>query len=358
MNFKDILQRMIDNDASDIFIKTGSPLKGRVYSEIVTIDDGEFSAEDINNIVSEILDGSKREILENDKSYDLAIDFSERWRFRTAIFCQSNTISLVIRKIDLNILTFDELNLPVATLENICTERQGLILLTGITGSGKSTTIAAMINFIAQRMGRHIITIEEPIEFIFKSDKSIINQRELGRDVYSYPDALRDFTLHSPDIIVIGNIRDQDTCKAALTAAETGVLVFSTMHTIDAASTAERIINFFPAQQHKAVSNQLSTLLKCVMSQKLLPRNDTRGLIPAYEIMTLSPTISGLIRENKLHEIPDYITAGQVHGMKSFNQCLVELIKSKKISERLALEHSNNKQELALKLRIQGFSRI
>jgi twitching motility protein PilT len=351
MNFKDILETMVEKNASDVFIRAGSPLRARVRTEIKTVKDYEFSVKEVDDIVSEITDNYNKDMLQQDKDCEFALCYSERWRFRVGIFYQRNTLSIVIRKIDLNILTFKELNLPAKVLEKFCQQRRGLILLTGIAGSGKSTTIASMIEFINQNWGRHILTIEEPIEFTFKDKKSIINQREIGKDVSSYPDALKQFTIHSPDVIYIGNIRDRETCHAALTAAETGGLVFSTVHTIDTSSTVERMVNFFSPQQHHFIFNQLSFLLKGVVSLRLLPRNDVEGLIPAYEVMTLSPTISSLIRENKLWEMPKYIASGDIYGMKDFNQCLLELVEAGKVSAQVALEHSDKKEELGLQLR-------
>ncbi len=354
MSFKEILETMIEYNASDIFIRAGSPLRGRICTEVREIEDKVFSKEDVEAIISEMIDEHERETLRNSKSCEFATWYGKRWRFRVGIFYQRNTLSAVIRKIDLDIPTFRELNLPESVLERFCHERRGLILLTGITGSGKSTTIASMIEYINKNFGRHILTIEEPIEFTFFDKKSLINQREIGKDVASYEDALRQFALHSPDVIYIGNIRDYETCKAALTAAETGVLVFSTLHTVNASSTVERIVNFFPPHQHSLVLTQLSSLLKGVISQRLIPRVDTEGLIPAYEVMTLSPTISRLLRENKSWEIPKYIASGDIYGMKSFNQCLIELVEAKKISSESALENSDKKEELEMQLRNKG----
>ncbi|MFH1753163.1 MAG: PilT/PilU family type 4a pilus ATPase [Candidatus Omnitrophota bacterium] len=351
MNFKEILDVGIRSNASDIFIKLGCTLRGRVNLEVKTINDHVFTDEDVEKVVSEILDDSKKKELENKRGYDFGVNYGDRWRFRVAIFYQRYALSMVIRKIDLEIPSFDQLSLPAETLERFCKEQQGLVLLTGMTGSGKSTTIASMIKFIDKNLGKHILTIEEPIEFTFEDDKSIVNQRELSSDVFSYSDALAQFALHSPDVIYIGNIRDQNTCRAALTAAETGVLVFSTMHTIDARTTIERIVNFFSPEQHDLVFNQLSSLLKGAMSLRLVPRADGQGLIPAYEVMTLSPGISTAIRERKIWEIPKYVESGEIHGMKSFNQCLSELVEAKKITTDTALEKSNNKDDLALHLR-------
>jgi twitching motility protein PilT len=357
MRFKDVLAIMVEKNASDVFIRAGTPLKGRVCTEVETIADYEFSPKDVDKLVSEITNDYQKDKLQKEKSCEFTSCHGERWRFRTGIFYQKDALCIVVRKIDLGIPTFQELNLPGKVLEKFCHELRGLVLLTGITGSGKSTTIASMIDFINRNFGRHILTVEEPIEFTFTDKKSIINQREIGRDVFSYADALKQFTIHSPDVIFIGNIRDQRTCHAALTAAETGVLVFSTVHTVDAASTVERIVNFFAPQQHHFIFNQLSFLLKGVVSLRLIPRIDVAGLIPAYEVMTLSPTISALIRENKLWEMPKYIASGDIYGMKTFNQCLSELVESKKISEESALKYSDKKEELRLHLRRKDFSK-
>lgn len=354
MDFKDILDIMIEKNASDAFIRVNSNLWARLYAKVEVVRDKLFSAADVEQIVNEITKDKKKEKLNENRGLEFTYYYRDFWRFRVSIFYQRNTPALVIRKIDLRIPTFTELGLPGAVLERFCEERRGMVLLTGITGSGKSTTIAAMVEYINQNFGKHIITIEEPIEFTFEDKKSIINQREIGADVTSYSDALWQFALHSPDVIFIGNIRDAITCYAALTAAETGVLVFSTLHTVNAASTVERIINFFPPHQHSLILNQLSFLLKGVVSMRLIPREDKSGLIPAYEIMVLSPSISRLIRENKLWEIPKYITTGDVYGMKSFHQCLLELVMARKISPENALQYADKREELELELRNKG----
>jgi twitching motility protein PilT len=218
-------------------------------------------------------------------------------------------------------------------------------------GSGKSTTIASMIEYINEHSKRHILTIEEPIEFTFKDKNCIINQRELGIDVISYPTALRAFTLQSPDVIFIGNIRDHDTMSAALTSAETGVLVLSTLHTINASQSVERMVNIFPPYQHQQIRQQLAALLKGVISLKLIPKKDGSGRVPAYEVMMLTPTISRLIREGKAWEMPQYIADGALFGMQTFNQSLVKLVKAGVVSEETAKEFADNKEEFLLALR-------
>jgi twitching motility protein PilT len=264
---------------------------------------------------------------------------------------QRNWPALVIRNIRSDIQSFEELNLPAKVLKELSLESRGLVLLTGSAGSGKSTTIASMIECINTNTSKHILTVEEPIEFTFKDKKSIINQRELGRDVSSYAVALRAFTLQSPDVIFIGNIRDYETMSAALTAAETGVLVLSTLHTVNAAQSVERIINFFPQYQHQEVRTQLSSLLKGVISLRLLPLKDGPGRIPAYEAMLLTPTISRLIREGKVWEITPFIEDGTIFGMQSFNQSLVKLVREGKVSEEMAASFSDNRDEFILALK-------
>ncbi|UCC95137.1 MAG: PilT/PilU family type 4a pilus ATPase [Candidatus Omnitrophota bacterium] len=355
MKFKDVLEIMIQKEASDGFVRANSNLRGRIYSTVLPIHDKILTPEEVDKMVNEIAGDNEKERLRIYRGCEFTCWHKDFWRFRVGIFYQRNTPAIVIRKIDLRIPSFEHLNLPSAVCEKFCHERRGLILLTGITGSGKSTTIASMIEYLNQNFERHILTIEEPIEFTFADKKSILNQREIGVDVTSYADALRQFAVHSPDVIYIGNIRDADTCYAALTAAETGVLVFSTLHTVNAASTIERIINFFPPHQHTLILNQLSFLLKGVLSLRLIPRIDEKGLIPAYEIMIASPSISRLLRENKLWEIPKYIASGDVYMMKSFHQCLLELVKDKKINPTLALEYADKKEELEMELRNKGF---
>lgn len=351
MDIKSVFDSMVKHNASDAFVSAGSPLRGRVLGDIKIIEDYTFTPKDIEKIILDVTGDYEKESLKATKSCEMTIHHGERWRFRMGMFYQRNSLSIVIRKIDLDLLTFDELNLPVKAFEKLCRERRGLILLTGLTGSGKSTAIASMIEYINKNFGRHILTMEEPIEFTFKNKKSIINQRCLGKDVRSYHEALRETALHSPDVLYIGNIRDRETCHAALTAAETGVLVLSTVHTINAMSTIERIVNFFPAEQHNLIYTQLSVFLKAAISLRLLPRIDKEGLIPSYEIMTLSPTVSSLIAKQKVLDIPQFIASSQIFDMNTFNQSLLELARSKKISAERAIENSDEKENLRLLMR-------
>jgi twitching motility protein PilT len=350
MNIKEIFDSMIKHDASDAFIKTEGVLRNRIYTEVEKVGEYSFGAQDMSRIISELIDDESKNMLLKNRVHEFTIWHGDRFRFRISIFYQKGTPAIVIRKIDLENLDLEKLNLPSKVLRDLCQEHRGLVLLTGMAGSGKSTTIAAMIDFINRNFKKHILTIEEPIEFIFKDNKSIINQREIGKDVFSYEEALRQATLQCPDVIYVGNIRDRNTCHAALTAAETGVLVFSTIHTVNAHSTVERLVSLFPSEQQSLVFEQLSSLLKGVVSMRLIPRIDTKGLIPAYEVMTLSPTIASLIKDKELDKMYKFIADGKIFGMSTFNQCLLNLVSQKKISPEVALDNSDEKKELKLSL--------
>lgn len=355
MDFRSILEAAIKHNASDVFVVPGGPLRARIYSEIRVIDDYIFTTKDLENYTAQITGDLDKETLKENRSCELSFDHNDRWRFRIGIFYQRGKLSMAMRTIDLDLPAFEDLNLPSETLKKMCSLKRGLILLTGLTGSGKSTAIATMIEYINKNFGRHIMTIEEPIEFTFKDKKSVINQREVNRDTRSYQKALKETTMHSPDVLYIGNIRDRETCYAALSAAETGVLVFSTIHTINAPSTIERMVNFFPPEQHDFVFNQLSFLLKGVVSARLLPRADKKGLIPAYEVMTLSKTISSLINEHKTWEIPQYMASGQIYDMITFNQCLWSLMKKNQITPETAIENSDEKENLKLMMKKESY---
>ena len=354
MTFREILDVMIEKDVSDIFVRVGSPLRGRIHTRVEVVSESKVNQDELEAIVQEITTDRDKSVLKERHGCEFAYWYKDFWRFRVGLFYQRRTPSMVIRRVDLRIPNFEDLNLPGKVMEKFCMERRGMILFTGITGSGKSTSIASMIEYMNQNQGRHILTVEEPIEFTFIDKKCIINQREIGIDVASYDEALRQFAVHSPDIIYIGLIRDAETCHAALTAAETGVLVLSTMHTVNASSTIERIINFFPPHQHDLILNQLSMLLKGVISLRLVPKADGTGMLPAYEVMILSPSISRLLRENKMWEVPSYIAKGDVYGMKTFHQCLLDLVSSNQVTAEVAMEYADKREELEMELRNRG----
>ncbi|MFH1201693.1 MAG: PilT/PilU family type 4a pilus ATPase [Candidatus Omnitrophota bacterium] len=356
VKIKEIFKQMVEKEASDLFLRAGATIRMRARNEVAPIDDYILTKEDIDHIVADLTTSSQRDQFQMRMDLDFAVYEETMGRFRVSIFVQRGSPSLVIRHIRKDVRNFEELNLPAKILEKLSLEKRGIVLLTGAAGSGKSTTIATMIEYMNNNVYRHILTVEEPIEFTFTDKKCIINQRELGLDVRSYAFALKHFTYQSPDVIFIGNIRDLDTMFASVNAAETGVLVLSTIHTVNAAQTIERIINFFAPHQHEEIRAQLSMLLKGVISLRLIPRKDGKGSIPAYEVMLLTPTIARLIREGKIWEIPAFIEQGQIFGMQSFKQSLVSLVKDGKVDAEVARDFSDSADEFELELK--GIKRL
>jgi twitching motility protein PilT len=352
MSIKKLLKQMVDQNASDLFYRAGGSAHLRLAGKAIPVDDIILTVDDVMEAVEELTTLKQRETFKNSLDVDFAVYVEElNHRFRVSIFRQRNWPSMVIRNVRSEVQTFEELSLPAETLRRLSLETRGLVLLTGSMGSGKSTTIASMIEYINTNCKKHILTIEEPIEFTFRDKSSVVNQRELGLDVPTYGAALRAFTLQSPDVLFISNIRDIETMSTAITAADTGVLVLSTLHTVNASKSVERIVNFFQPHLHHEIRNQLSTLLKGVISLRLVPSCDGTKRIPACEIMLLTPTISRLIREGKIWDIPQFIEDGEVFGMQSFNQALVKLVKEGKIKEEDAVTFSDNRDEFILALK-------
>jgi twitching motility protein PilT len=352
MDIKKLMQEMVDRDASDLFFRAGGMPRLRIDGKVVLMDTKILSLEDVIFAMEQLANTKQCETFRNKLDVDFAVYLAGfNRRFRVSIFTQRNWPSIVIRNVRSSIASFEELNLPADILKRLSQETRGLVLLTGSMGSGKSTTIASMIEYINTNANKHILTLEEPIEYNFEDKQSIINQRELGIDVSTYAVGLRSFTLQSPDVMFIGNIRDYDTVSSAMAAAETGVLVLSTLHTINASQTVERLINLFPPHQHQEVRNQLAALLKGVISLRLVPAKNGSGRVPAYEVMLLTSTISRLIREGKIWEIPQFIDDGAVFGMQSFNQSLVRLVHEGKVSLEDAVLAADSREEFMLAYR-------
>jgi len=357
MKIRDVLRVMCDRDASDVFLKVDNVPYLRVYGELVPLMDFPvLGVADLQRIVAEVADDAHKKMLQNVFDTDYAMDVEGLDRMRVSIFMQRGVPSVVMRRIKKAVPDFNALNLPKDVLEHLSQERRGLILLTGPAGHGKSTTIASMIECMNTTQARHILTVEDPIEFTFADKKSVINQRELGLDVSSYPVALRQVTLQSPDVIFIGTIRDLDTMSAALNAAEMGILVLSTVHTVNAAQTAQRILNFFPPHQHAEIRMQLSFLLKGVVSLRLVPRADGSGRVPACETMVLTPTISRLLREGAFADITRFLEEGALFGMQSFKQSLAKLVKEGRITAEEAYKYADSREDLDLE--IKGIKRL
>ncbi len=353
MKLNDMLRVAFDNEASDIHLKVGLPPIFRIHGKLVPLKDVErLTPEDISEIAWTICSPRQKEVFMEKKEIDLAYGIGGLGRFRVNIFQQRGTIGIVLRTIPMQVMGFEQLHLP-PVLKKIASERRGLILVTGTTGSGKSTTLSAMIDYINSIRTEHIITIEDPIEYLHRDKKSIINQREIGFDTDTFAVALKSALRQDPDVILVGEMRDYETIETALLAAETGHLVLSTLHTVDATETINRIISVFPPYHQKQVRLQLASILKSIISQRLIPRADKAGRIPACEVMVNTARIRDCIAEKeKTKEILDAVAHGHVsYGMQTFDQSLMMTLRKGLITYDTAMRHSTNPDDFALKVK-------
>ena len=356
MELNDILKIALKGNASDIHLKAGLPPMFRIDGSLVPLkDSARMSPDEVNRVALQIMNNNQKEKFKEYNEIDLAYGVPGLGRFRVNIFQQRGTIGAVFRVIPFKVQNFDELNLP-KILEKIAMERRGMVLVTGTTGSGKSTTLASMIDYINSRRTCHIVTIEDPIEFLIRDKRCIINQREVGVDTVSFAHALRSALRQDPDVILVGEMRDLETIETALTAAETGHLVMSTLHTVDAGETVTRIVSAFPPYQQKQVRLQFATVVKAIISQRLVPRADGKGRVPALEIMVSTSRIRELISDkDRTKEIPVAIAQGHTtYGMQTFDQSLMSLLKGNYITYEEALRQSSNPDDFAL--RVKGIS--
>lgn len=353
MDINELLHRAHALDASDLHIKVGSPPILRIYGDLSPLtSERKVSHEDAMNIAMAVMTPGQADIFKKKSDLDLAYSVPGLGRFRCNIFMQRGTVGLVFRVIPTRIPTIDELLLP-EVIKKITAETRGLILVTGTTGSGKSTTLAAMIDLINTNRTEHIMTIEDPIEYLHRDKKSIINQREVGNDTESFGKALRQSLRQDPDVILVGEMRDFETIQTSLVAAETGHLVLSTLHTIDANETVNRIITVFPPYQHKQVRLQLSSVLRAIISMRLMPRADGRGRVPAVEVMIATATIKDCIVDpDKTKLIQDMIEQSAIHyNMQTFDQSLLNLYKAGLITYEEALRRATNPDDFVLKVK-------
>jgi len=353
MEINELLKTAIENGASDLHIKVGSYPILRITGELTPLNsEGRVSQQDAMKIASTVMSPGQREIFKKRNELDFAYSVPGLGRFRCNIFIQRGTIGIVFRVIPMRIPTIEELNLP-DVLKKIAMEPRGLVLVTGTTGSGKSTTLAAMIDYINMNRTCNVITIEDPIEYLHRDKMSIINQREVGSDTESFSKALRSALRQDPDVILVGEMRDFETIQTALVAAETGHLVFSTLHTIDATETINRVIAVFPPYQHKQVRMQLSSVIKGIISMRLMPKADGKGRVPAVEVLVATATIKDCILDpDKTKLIPDVIAQGKIHyGMQTFDQSLFDLFKAGLITYEEALRWASNPDDFVLRVK-------
>ena len=341
MDITDLLLEVMERDASDLHLGAGDPPVLRVDGELEPLDGPPLSAADTRELVYSILSQDQRQKLENEWEIDFSYAVPGRARFRVNAFFQRGSLSAAFRLIPVEIPRLDTLGLP-RVLHDFAGKARGFVVITGPTGSGKSTTLAAMVDEINQTRSQHIMTIEDPIEFLHQHKKCHVNQREVGSDTKGFDRALRSVLRQDPDIILVGEMRDPETMATALTAAETGHLVFATLHTQDAAQTIDRIIDVFPPHQQAQVRVQLSTTLMGVCTQQLLPTRDGRGRVVACEILVPTPAVRNLIREGKTYQLGTAIETGGKFGMQTMDAALAHLVRGGKITRELALNRCSD----------------
>jgi twitching motility protein PilT len=346
IDFAELLMEVVGRRASDLHLSAGAPPTVRVRGRLSHLDNYPVLADtDTREIVYSILNGDQRQRLETNWQLDFAYSIPGHARFRVNAYYQRGAIGAAFRLIPFDLTSIDQLGLPPA-VHDLTRKPRGFVLVTGPTGSGKSTTLAAMIDEINSTREEHIMTIEDPIEFLHAHKRCLVNQRELGSDALSFGDALKAALRQDPDVILVGEMRDLETISTALTAAETGHLVFATLHTQDTAQTVDRIIDVFPPEQQGQVRVQLSVALQGIVTQQLLPTADGAGRVAACEVLMPNPAVRNLIREGKTHQIYSVLQTGSAQGMQTMDAALVSLVRSGKISQKLAETRSQAPEEL------------
>jgi len=346
VNLHQLLKAMIEKGASDLHITTGTPPQLRIDGSLVPLKMEPLGPADTKRLCYSILTEEQIAKFEKDNELDLSFGVKNLSRFRTNIFVQRGAVAGAFRCIPFKLLSIEELGLPPVTLELVHRPR-GLVCVTGPTGAGKSTTLAAMIDQINSTTRQHIVTIEDPIEYLHPHKKCVVNQREVGTDTFGFKEALKYILRQDPDVVLIGEMRDRETVEAALSISETGHVVFATLHTNNAVQTVNRIIDLFPPHQQGQVRAQLSLVLQGILTQQLMPRSDRPGRVVACEVLIPNPAIRNLIREDKIHQMYSQMQMGQgKHGMITLNQSLLGLLQRRMVSMEEALSRSYDPEEL------------
>lgn len=352
MDIRDFLKVMVERDASDIYLTVDSPPVYRINGVPQPEGEGMLTGEQIEGLAYSILRERQKQEFEEEWEKNVALDYSGLGRFRVNIFRQRGHVGLVIRQIKTEIQTIDQLNLP-AILKEIVMSKWGLVLVVGATGSGKSTTLAAMIDYRNSNLPGHIISVEDPLEFVHEHKKSVITQREVGFDTRSFQDALKNAMRQAPDVILIGEVRDVETMEAAITFADTGHLCLGTLHSTNANQAFERILNFFPETRHPQILLQLSLSLRSIVSQRLIPSLDGKRLA-AMEILLDTPRVKDLIKRGEIDTMKEAMEQGIHEGCQTFDQALFTLYKDGKINLEQALIHADSANNLRLKAKLEG----
>ena len=354
LTIEELVHLLVERGGSDLHITAGSRPKLRLDGVLYDTDHDIFDPETTQRLLYSILDNEQIARFEKNWELDLSFGIQGLGRFRTNVFLQRGAVGGVLRVIPYEIKTFKDLGLPEHVCRNLCSMPKGLILVTGATGSGKSTTLAAMLDYINQNRQEHVITIEDPIEFIHQNKRCLFNQREIGADTKSFGNSLRSVLRQDPDIVLIGEMRDMETIESALTVAETGHLTFATLHTSDCAQTINRVIDVFPAHQQQQIRTQLSFVLQGVFCQQLLPRMGGQGRVLIAEVMLANSAIRSLIRDDKVHQIYSQIQTGGKLGMKTLNQSLFDAVMKRQITAEEALGRTSDSDDLMRMLQKYG----
>ena len=351
MMIHSLLENMVESGASDLYLTAGAPVMMRVHNEVLPVGEKILEPADTEEISFGLMDATQRGDFSRTSEMNLAFNLESLGRFRTNVFRQRGSIGLVIRYVKLDIPSIEELNLP-PILKDLITRPRGLVLVTGATGSGKSTTLASMIDYRNRTTDGHIISLEDPIEYVHRHHRSIVNQREIGLDSECYEIAMKNVLRQAPDVILVGEIRDRQAMDQVMSYAETGHLVLSTLHSTNANQTIQRVIQFFPKDIESKVYEQLSQTLQAVISQRLVSRADGGGLVPAVEVMITSARIKELVGKGETGELKEVIEASRQDGMQTFDQCLYKLVSIGMVTEEHAFRAADSPGDL--KLRLQG----
>jgi twitching motility protein PilT len=342
ISVEELLQQLVERGGSDLHVTAGAPPKIRIDGKLISTEHPVLDPETTQKLIYSILDNTQIARFEKDLELDMSFGIGGLGRFRTNVFMQRGAVGSVLRVIPYEIKGFRDLGLPEDLCATIASFPKGLVLVTGATGSGKSTTLAAMVDYVNRTRNEHIITVEDPIEFVHKNKCCLVNQREVGSDTHGFKNALKTILRQDPDCVLVGEMRDMETIEAALVLSETGHLTFGTLHTSDCVQTMNRMIDVFPAYQQQQVRTQLSFVLMAVFCQQLLPKADGRGRVMAAEIMVVNAAVRSLIRDDKAHQIYSIIQTGAKSGMQTMNQALFNLVQKRQCSYEDALERTSD----------------
>lgn len=351
MDIDRLFRAMMEQEASDLFLKVGTHPFLRIHGRLLPAGQKPLAQEELLELAATLMGPNRRQGFEAEREANFAFDRPGIGRFRVNVLWQQGTVAMVIRKVQNRIPTFEELHLPVEVLTRLAGEKHGLVLVTGPTDSGKSTTVSSILEYLNQHVPRHIVTLEDPVEHQFKEALSIINQREVGQDTRSFSEGLRNVLRQSPDVLYISDIRDQETMEAALLASEAGQLVLSCMHTTNAVTTIERIVALFPVHQHALIRLRLSLALRGIISIRLVKRSDHTGRLPVCEILIATPAVRETLHEGKTDQIPGLIRNGAMAGMQTLTQALYQRYRQGEVDLEEALHYADSPEELQLAIR-------